>query len=171
MFVTIFPPKIDIAVADDAEVTENDDQAPKTPNSARATSHFSLFKRFLSNSETHNPSYDVSADTLRRKKIKEVEEEVGHISTFVASREFRKTKCSTKQFWQKNQMRFPHLSKLVRVLLNIPSSSAFIERFFNICGVICKKRSMQMKDDLIINRCLLKANMAILNELNEQVED
>jgi hypothetical protein len=44
--------------------------------------------------------------------------------------------------------------------------NAFIERYFSICGIICKKRSMAMNDDLIVMRSLLKSNMELLKELN-----
>ena len=59
------------------------------------------------------------------------------------------------------------LANLAFILLNIPSSSHFIERFFSICGVVCGKRSLSMKDDLIIDRSILKSNLHLLNELSE----
>jgi len=54
------------------------------------------------------------------------------------------------------------------ILLNIQSSSAFVERFFSICGIICKKRASNMKNKLIIMRSMMKANFHLLNEFNEQ---
>jgi hypothetical protein len=50
-------------------------------------------------------------------------------------------------------------------LLNIPASSAFIERFFSLCGAICKSRCGNMTAQTIINRCMLKANMELLNNM------
>ena len=61
----------------------------------------------------------------------------------------------------------PNLFKLTVILLNIKSSSAFIERYFSISGIICDKRRLSMKDDLIIMRSMMKTNMKILTELNE----
>ena len=46
------------------------------------------------------------------------------------------------------------------ILLNI-QSSAFIERFFSICGVVCTRRATNMKADLIIKRSMLKSNIDI----------
>jgi hypothetical protein len=43
----------------------------------------------------------------------------------------------------------PKIYKLALILLNIPCSSALVERFFSICGLICKNRSFNMRADLI----------------------
>ena len=74
---------------------------------------------------------------------------------------------STILFWLQNSLQFPMLYKLAKVLLNVQSSSAFIERFFSICGVVCTRRATNMKADLLIKRSMLKANMTILNHLNK----
>ncbi|CAF1101497.1 unnamed protein product, partial [Brachionus calyciflorus] len=47
---------------------------------------------------------------------------------------------STKQFWNKNKKK-SLLYSVSRILITIPGSFAFIERFFSVCGVICKKRT------------------------------
>jgi hypothetical protein len=73
---------------------------------------------------------------------------------------------SSRLFWKKTQS-LNKLKELAIILSNICSSSAFIERFFSIAGIICESRRMNMKDDLVINRSLLKANMTLLKELNE----
>jgi len=44
--------------------------------------------------------------------------------------------------------------------------SAYVERFYSICGNICKNKSGNMSADTIITRSMLKANMAILNKLS-----
>ena len=75
---------------------------------------------------------------------------------------------STKKFWKKESDNFPYLSKLANILLNINASSSFIERYFSICGIICDQRSGNMSDELICNRCMLKANMPILNQMNKK---
>jgi hypothetical protein len=70
-------------------------------------------------------------------------------------------------FWKAHRVHLPHLFKLAIILLNIKSSSAFIERYFSISGIVCDKRRLNMKDDLIIMRSMMKTNMKILSELNE----
>lgn len=61
---------------------------------------------------------------------------------------------------------FPNLFKLYVRFSSIPASSAFIERFFSICGVVCKQRAGNSSDDLLITRSFLKCNIEILNEMN-----
>jgi len=60
---------------------------------------------------------------------------------------------------------FPKICELALILLNINSSSAFIERFFSICGFIQDKRRQNITIDLFKMRCLLRANIKILDEL------
>ena len=52
--------------------------------------------------------------------------------------------------------------------MNINSSSAFIERYFSICGLVQDKRRMNISIDLFKKRCFLRANIKILNELNKK---
>ena len=74
------------------------------------------------------------------------------------------------KFWQTYGGKLKKLRLLSRLLRAIPASSAFIERFFSICGIICDVRSGAMTDALIKIRCLLKANFNILQELNKKHE-
>ena len=76
-----------------------------------------------------------------------------------------KSLISTSKFWLNNQTKFPTLYRLALILYNIPASSAYIERFYSICGNVCTNRSGNMTPETIINRSMLKANIAILNEL------
>ena len=142
------------------EQTRKEQQTPKPTQQMQSPNTLSIFKKFLSKKvdENHVP---ISVDTLARTQKIELKKEVGEFSNLVASEEFSKVRWSTKQFWQSHQLKFPKLFKLSRVLLNIPTSSAFIERFFSICGIISKKRSMNMDDELFIARCLFKANIHI----------
>ena len=71
---------------------------------------------------------------------------------------------STKSFWNHYKAQLPLLSCVARQLLNIPSSSASIERFFSICGVICTQRRGNMSADMIITRSMLKVNLNLLTE-------
>jgi len=54
---------------------------------------------------------------------------------------------SSKKFWSQNEEKFPYMSKLF-ALTSINSSSAFIERFFSICGIINTDRNENMKHEL-----------------------
>ena len=61
----------------------------------------------------------------------------------------------------------PILYRLQQVLLNIPATSSFIERFFSISGIVCDIRRLNMTDDLIIMRTLMKTNMHKFKDLNQ----
>ena len=49
----------------------------------------------------------------------------------------------------------------------MPSGTAFIERFFSVCGIVCNKRNASMKADLIITKSMLRANIKLFEELNK----
>ena len=74
------------------------------------------------------------------------------------------------EFWLSNSKIYPIHSKLTKILYNISSTSAVLERFFRLSGIVCSARRSNMKDDLIIMRSLLKANVKILKEFNNSYE-
>ena len=61
-----------------------------------------------------------------------------------------KYSVSTKDFWKENKKTLPLLFELTLILLNIPSSSAYVERFFSICGVVKRKRAGNMSYETLI---------------------
>ena len=69
---------------------------------------------------------------------------------------------TSSKFWLDNKKNFPNLYKLSLVLFNIPSSSAFVERFFSICGIVNNQRRGNMKDQNLINRAFLKTNIDLV---------
>ena len=54
----------------------------------------------------------------------------------------------TEEFWIKYRKEMPILFKLAVILKNISCSSAAIERYFSLAGVVCKTRCTNMKEDL-----------------------
>ena len=72
-----------------------------------------------------------------------------------------------RDFGKKLQKDISNLFDLQLILLNIWASSAFIERFFSVSGIICDIKRANMEEDLIRMRSMLKANMPILNSTNE----
>ena len=72
---------------------------------------------------------------------------------------------STPQFWLKHKSQLPMLCELALVLYNIPSASAFIERFYSLSGNVCKTRAGNMTAKTIVQRSFLKANSKILNKI------
>ena len=77
------------------------------------------------------------------------------------------SKKNTSDIWKKYRNKLLILYQLQLVLLNIHATSSFIERFFRISGIVCDIRRLNMTEDLIIMRTLVKANMHILKDLNQ----
>ena len=99
----------------------------------------------------------------------ELEKEIKILTDILSKPDALRGIKSNIVFWSKYKTQMPRLSRLALVLLNINVSSAFIERFFSICGIICKKQSGNMSDDMIITRSILKTNIEILKELNQSL--
>jgi len=59
----------------------------------------------------------------------------------------------------------PKLFDLFLKLSNIPSTSTGVERFFSISGLVCDKRRLTMREDLIEYRSMIKANMYTLDNI------
>ena len=78
---------------------------------------------------------------------------------------------STKRFWLRYKSALPNLFKLALKLLNIQASTAFIERFFSICGIICSDKNSNINDKTIVMRSILKANIDTFNELSIENDD
>lgn len=98
-------------------------------------------------------------------KKREIENEINDFWKTILEEMLKKDSTSTVQFWRKHSIKFSHMSKQALLLSTIQSSSAFIERFFSVCGVVWKPRASNMKDDLIIKRSMLKVNTKILDSL------
>jgi len=121
----------------------------------------------LKNGDEDNHNYDVNEELQISEKKSALEQEVSKYKLILQSDEFKNNKFSSKQFWINQSNKLPNLANLALILLNIQCSSSCIERFFSICGVVCKKHSSNQNDDLVITRCLLKSNIKLLDELNQ----
>ena len=75
------------------------------------------------------------------------------------------TTKSTSSFWREKSEKLPMLAKLAEILLNINSSSASVERYFSICGLVQNKRACNSDTQFFISKCVLRANLNILTEL------
>ena len=52
---------------------------------------------------------------------------------------------SPLSWWQKNESRFPNISKVARHLLSIPASTAELERMFSRAGVVAGPRRPRLR--------------------------
>ena len=92
-----------------------------------------------------------------------MENEKLSLLNLIESPNFNET--STPEFWTRNKKLMPKLSELALILFNIPASADFIERYYSLCGNICKNRCGNMTPQVIIQRSFLKSNIKILNKL------
>lgn len=70
---------------------------------------------------------------------------------------------STQAFWNEYGFKFPSRCKVARKIFSIPASSAFVERFFSVCGLACHKRSMNMKSETLIEKVMMRVNIDLIN--------
>ena len=61
------------------------------------------------------------------------------------------------EFWKKEKTKYPHLSKLAKEVLGVPSSSAPVKRLFSIAGKLFRPEHCNLKDarfeELMFIRC------------------
>ncbi len=95
-----------------------------------------------------------------------IEREIGTFASLVGNKNVVNSTKANFEFWKENQREIPILFELQLILLNVPATSSFIERFFSIAGIVCDIKRLNMTDELIIERSLMKANIEILKELN-----
>ena len=74
---------------------------------------------------------------------------------------------SNSSFWNTYLNVLPNLKNLAIILLGIPSSSAGIERFFSMCGFMSKKNGCSINTDLFIDKCILRANLDLIEDLQD----
>ena len=107
---------------------------------------------------TKNSNSDLASTSA---PIQEYKKEVALFKSLIENT--RKLRNST--FWRENKHRLPYLYKLNLVLFNIPASSAHLERFFSIAGLVSNNRSRNMSNDLLIMRTMIKVNIGLLDNL------
>jgi len=133
--------------------------ALRTPASASQKYFGKFFSKEIIDKE------DLTLEYFKLKLQKDVDDFKSHINAN-NFKIFHQIK-STATFWIKNVIKFPLLSKLALVLLNIKSSSSSIKRYFSICGFGSKKNRGNICDDLYKTRCMLRANIEILKRMNK----
>ena len=105
---------------------------------------------------------------LQFQKEEEIKEEVKKFSKLIIQQNFEKKNLSSIKFWQDKKMEFHHLVTLFIILNSINASSAFIERFFSICGIIATQRNQNSNEDLFYDRAMLCANMKLLENITKK---
>ena len=119
---------------------------PPTPTPAIIDSDCSSYVDELFEDDEQNKELIKEKEANLRYQI--VQLEIDKLRKILLENKYQ-IKESNTQFWRNHERLLPELYKLATILLNIQSSSAFVERFFSICGIICKKRASNMKNELI----------------------
>ncbi len=159
VYIAFFP------IETTADLTPDSNQPPPaTPLTGNSVNSERFFGTFFDDSVTVQP--EARNETCRRFLIeKELETEITNFSDIISKPEIIRSYKSSNLFWKKYSAEMPKLRELYLLLSNIPSTSAYIERFFSITGLVCDKRRLQMSDDLIECRSMLKVNMSQVEEL------
>ena len=92
---------------------------------------------------------------LNLKKTEEINLEIRKFSDLIATDGFAKTNSSSNQFWKNNKQDYSHLCTLFIMFNAISASSAYIERFFSICGIISTQRNQNSNEDLFNARAMI----------------
>ena len=145
---------------EEPEILSQNSDSSTEANSQDNFTHARLFNCSQNDSFSH-----ISKESLNYAYEKALDNEIILFSKLIGDSKIIKNAKSTAAFWSENKDDLPKLFELQIILLNIPATSSFIERFFSICGIVCDARRLNMEDDLIEMRSMMKTNMWILTEL------
>ena len=62
------------------------------------------------------------------------------------------------EFWKKEKTKYPHLSKLAKEVLGVPSSSAPVERLFGIASKLYRPEHCNLKDSRFEELMFIQCN-------------
>ena len=110
-----------------------------------------------------------SIEGRRFKFENDLDKEIAIFSEFFVSRDTLKFISDTNEFWLQHKINLPILYKFAVKILSTPGTSAYIERFFSVSGIVCTNNSFNMNDDLIFMRSMLKANFRVVSELHQSI--
>jgi len=120
--------------------------------------------------EVEIESYDNIQAALRINKQEELNTEIITFAAMFSGKHFEIPNLSSNNFWKEKKLKFPHLSTLFLIFNSINASSAFIERFFSICGIISTQRNQNSHEDLFIARVMLCSNINLVSNLKTKVK-
>ena len=137
------------------EQSNEENTGSKNPSQISTTAWSSNFGGFFGPDEADDTP---NIESLQFSRDKALDEEIEFFSKLLADRNVIKNTMSTSKFWEHHRNKMPKLHDLQIILLNIPSSSAFIERYFSISGIVCDVRRLNMTEQMVIIRFYIKAS-------------
>ena len=114
------------------ENINNNNDPPETPVTAASSA---CFFNDLFEDETPDTEENVKL-ALANERHQAIVAEVNNFAKWLSEVENIKSNDSSNKFWSDHSSEYPYLSDIYRIILLINSSSASIERFFSICGII-----------------------------------
>ena len=66
--------------------------------------------------------------------------------------------------WQKNQIQFPFLSKICKVILSFMATSAIVERFFSKAGILLTKRKATLNPTTMQKILFIHSNFHLIKD-------
>lgn len=179
-----------MTIEQNANQTNKDDgniDWTKTPNVPKPKDN--NFRQFFQNTcpkeKEESSKQNIKRENLQRIINDEIEQLAKHLHTITLS-----DITNTGEFWNQQEISYPNLKQLAIILLGIPSSSAAVERFniheinyyyiiinlayitlvyiyrfFSMCGFFSKKNASSIKSDLFKSKCMLRANLSIVERL------
>jgi hypothetical protein len=147
------------AKEDRSEETDSDDGSLKSLSLGNSTSEAEI---------NYSISTEIFLTSEQTVTAKEITNFRTRINTMIATKNFPK---SSGLFWKTESNLYPRFFQLYLILANVVASSAFIERFFSLCRIVCNQKAGNSDDELIIWRSMLKANMATLNSISSKSEE
>lgn len=150
---------------------EKDSMPQSTPINSQESNHSECSADVVCYSTLYEEESVNNDEALTIKFEEDLDKEISAYREYFINRDVIRSVTKTKHFWLKNQIVLPILFSFAIRVMNIAISSAYIERYFSVCGVVCTTKSFNMKDDLVIIRSLLKANYKLLIEMRETLID
>jgi hypothetical protein len=126
-----------------------------------------IFGGFFHSDDEDDITFSLNKEAVSFKRDKELDAEIIYFSNLLKDSNALENIKTSLSFWKEQRKNMPKLFDLQIILLNISSTSSFIERFYCIAGIVCEIRRSNMNEDLVTMRSMMKANMKLLTDLNK----
>ncbi|RNA02153.1 zinc finger BED domain-containing 4-like [Brachionus plicatilis] len=140
----------------DENISNSPEQTASIPTTSYSNNENRIFRSLL-RAKAYETSQDVARLTRKDHIIKEID-------LFLQLLNDRTTfSKSTQAFWSEFSYKLPILSQVALKIFCIPASSAFIERYFSICGLFNNKRSLNINPENFIDKVMFRVNIDLLD--------
>ncbi|RNA03210.1 hypothetical protein BpHYR1_011108 [Brachionus plicatilis] len=140
----------------DENISNSPEQTASIPTTSYSNNENRIFQSLL-----RAKAYETPQDVARLTRKDQIKKETDLFLQLLNDRTtFAK---STQAFWSEFSNKLPILSQVALKIFCIPASSAFIERYFSICGLFNNKRSINIKPENFIDKVMFRVNIDLLD--------